>query len=390
MRYTILLGIFISIFLSACASEKATNPKQFIVNGEIKGLNTHLYYRHPDKEYSRGTPLDSIIVKDGKFQWIDSVSTISMVRASTNFRDENNKLFKRPDGGGYFPVKSMYLMFLIEPGANVEISGEATDFMNAYPSGGEHNNTLAAINKLTFPVFNEVGNLMVDHSFEKDSIKAKAIEAQANVIDSLGKIERTEYLRANPNSIAALWYLDDMMKRRQIEDEVAIDIFNSVSKDFSDSDFYKTVASRVSGIMDTKEGSPVPTIKTMATLDGQEFDISTYRGKYILIDFWGIWCGPCVKEMPTVKAFQEKHKDKLVILGINSGDRKEKIEKFIAKHDYNWQHILSDRKNTPDNFVTRFNVKGFPTKFIIDPEGKILKRYVGGGETAFEFLEELL
>ncbi|MCB0451095.1 MAG: TlpA family protein disulfide reductase, partial [Confluentibacter sp.] len=118
--------------------------------------------------------------------------------------------------------------------------------------------------------------------------------------------------------------------------------------------------------------------------------IKSLRGKYVLIDFWGIWCGPCVKEMPEVKAFQDKYKDKLVVLGINSGDSKEKIQKFVDENGYAWQQLMSDKANTPDNFVNRFNVQGFPTKFIIDPRGNIVKRYVGSGEEAFKLLEELL
>lgn len=53
-------------------------------------------------------------------------------------------------------------------------------------------------------------------------------------------------------------------------------------------------------------------------------------------------------------------------------------------------HLLSDTANTSDNFVNRFNVQGFPTKFIVDSRGTIVKRFVGGGEEAFELLEELL
>ena len=94
--------------------------------------------------------------------------------------------------------------------------------------------------------------------------------------------------------------------------------------------------------------------------------------------------------MPEVKIFQEKHKDKLVVLGINSGDTKEKVQSFINEKGYDWQQILSSKESNSDNFVNRFNVQGFPTKLIIDRRGNIVKRFVGGGEEAFQLLEELL
>ena len=103
--------------------------------------------------------------------------------------------------------------------------------------------------------------------------------------------------------------------------------------DLSEYEDYKSIATRIEGIKNTKEGAPVPAIKTTATLDGNEFNINSLRGKYVLIDFWGIWCGPCVKEMPEVKDFQEKYKDKLVVLGINSGDTKEKVQKFVDENN---------------------------------------------------------
>jgi len=107
-----------------------------------------------------------------------------------------------------------------------------------------------------------------------------------------------------------------------------------------------------------------------------------------LIDFWGVWCGPCVAEMPTVKEYADKYADKLTILGINSGDSKEKMVNFLKEKGYDWQQVQSGKDS--DNLVLKFNVAGFPTKFIIDPEGKIIQRYLGSGEKAFEKLDELL
>jgi thiol-disulfide isomerase/thioredoxin len=162
-----------------------------------------------------------------------------------------------------------------------------------------------------------------------------------------------------------------------------------MDKSLSDNTHYKQVATRVKGIESTMIGKIAPDFTTKSTLDGSEFTFNSLRGKYVLIDFWGIWCGPCVAEMPTVKEYANKYADKLTVLGIDSGDTKEKIKEFITKNNYDWQQVLSVR-NSEDDFVLKFNVAGFPTKFIIDPEGKILGRYLGSGEKAFQKLDELL
>ncbi|MCK0131655.1 TlpA family protein disulfide reductase [Flavobacteriaceae bacterium F08102] len=383
----ILIG---ALSIMSCKTEES-NPKQFTLTGEIKGLTGNLFFRHPDKEYTRDTPADTIHVVDGKINFSDTISELNIITAYTDFSDPNNKLFKKPaDGKGYFPTKSMLFTFFAFPGADIKVSGEATDFMNAYPSGDEYNNSLAAINKIAYPNYNTTVNLAVQATHETDSLVIQEINKKAEELSEEGRLARIKFVEENPNTVAAMYYLNDLMLRTQIDNDKAIEIFNSISKEHSGLSFYKTVESRINGILNTAEGSPVPAIKTTSTLDGKEFDITSLRGKYVLIDFWGIWCGPCVAEMPQVKAFQEKYKDKLVVLGINSGDTKEKVQKFVEEHGYGWQQVMSVKENSSDNFVTGFNVQGFPTKFIIDPRGKIVKRYLGSGEEAFALLEELL
>lgn len=386
-----LLIFLVSLFaLTNINSQEKDNI--FTLTGEIKGLSGDLYFRHPDKEYTKTNYQDTIRVVNGKIQFSDTISKLAMIRAYPGFEGPDNKVFKIPKGGrGYFPVKCAYLSFYAFPGANVTVSGEASDFMDMYPSGDKLNESLAAANKITFPSFNEMGNLAVKNTYETDSLIMKANNEKAEAVFNKFKVDIIEHIKNSPKSLAAAWYINDMLIRSQIEIDEAEELFNSLSsEELSEYPDYMDVATRIAGTKATQEGFPVPSIKTNATLDGKEFNINSLQGKYVLIDFWGIWCGPCVAEMPEVKKFQEKHKDKLVVLGINSGDTKEKIQAFVEKNGYAWQQLLSDKENTPDNFVNRFNVQGFPTKLIIDPRGNIVKRYVGGGEEAFKLLEELL
>ncbi|MDO5980353.1 redoxin family protein [Flavivirga spongiicola] len=389
-----LSGILYISFLgfTSCKTEGQLNKDEhtFTIEGKIKGLTSNLYYRHPDKEYSREHPSDSIVVTNGKFSLTDSISNLSLLNFYTSYDTKKNNLYKIAKSGGFYPVKSMYLMMYAFPGASIEVSGEAIDFMNAYPSGDIYNNGLAEINKITFPNYNESANLMIKASFEKDSSKVEILNKASDSISELVRLAQIDYIKNHPESLAALWYLENMIMTEQIDDDTAIALYQKASPNLTSTETYKAISSRIEGIEATKEGMLVPSIKSTSTIDGSEFDIFSLRGKYVLIDFWGTWCGPCVEEMPKVKSFQEKYKDQLVVLGINSGDTKKRVVKFLKNNDYQWQQLMSDKANTPDNFVNRFNVKGFPTKFIIDPEGKIVKRYLGSGEDTFSLLEELL
>lgn len=378
---TLCLLFVVGFSQTAISQEKST----YTVSGEIKGLSSNLLVLIPS-EYSGGYVFDTIFVKNNKFTFTHDIDEVKLVKLFT--RDQ--KLAKRTASGGYYPVKSQSILFFAFPGADVKITGEATDFFNAYPSGDAYNNSMAAINKIAYPNFNKSVNLSVKASFEKDTIKAKELAKLSNKIKDEGKEARIKHLEENPSSLGALWYLNDMMRRKQIDNSKSIELFNNIPKDFSDLSFYKNVELRINGISATKEGMPVPSIKTTATLDGAEFNITSLRGKYVLIDFWGTWCGPCVKEMPKVKEFQEKYKENLVVLGINSGDRKERIQQYVDKKGYTWQQLMSVKGDNADDFVNQFNVRGFPTKFIIDPEGNIIKKFVGSGDEAFHLLDKLL
>ena len=90
------------------------------------------------------------------------------------------------------------------------------------------------------------------------------------------------------------------------------------------------------------------------------------------------------------KSIRKKYDKSLVVVGIDSGDKKERVEDFVSRNGYDWIQLMSQKGGGPDDFVTKFNVNGFPTKFIIGPDGKILYRFVGNAEEAFVKLDELL
>jgi len=389
------LGLFIitlTFFIACNTEEKKTEKKEqtntFTISGEIKGLgNNNLYFRMPDETQEKKFRYDSIIVKNDKFSFTEKIDQIKLLKFWVKIKSIEKSV---PGANGYFPSLSNNLNLFIFPGADVKVSGEILDFVNAYPSGDPANDDLAKLHREIYPILNKVVNLKIESVSEKDKNKSKEIR---NIIkDELEKVDeiKIDFINKNPSSIASLWYVSDMMMRNQLSNEEAIAIFNKLDKKLNDNPFYKDIEIRIEGIKATKEGQMVPEIKTTSTVDGKEFDLSSYRGKYVLIDFWGSWCGPCVAEMPKVNEYAKKYKGKLEILGINSGDSKKKLTDFLNEHNYKWQQILSARGESTDNFVLKFNVAGFPTKFIIDPEGKILKRFVGNSEEAFIFLDELL
>ena len=375
--------LLLTAVLFACKPEVKVAPNSFTVTGTLKELDTEFMTRsYKDAEGNRVS--DSIFVENGKFTYTAKISEPEFIVFWPNV--ENT--IKRTDRG-YYPAKSSQFAFLAAPGDYIEFKGEVTDFVDAYPTGTPANDDLASINSKIFPLLNQAVNMQLEQNKLEDTdphyqVLTDSMNLLNEKVDEIKKV----FVASNPKSQAAAWYLSDMMVRSQVSQDEAIKIFKSFDKSLEGYTYYEAVAQRVEGIESTMEGKIIPNFTSNATPNGETFELYSLKGKYVLVDFWGTWCAPCIAEMPTVKEYQEKYKDQLVILGINSGDSMEKMVQFLDKYDYDWQQVLA--QNETEDLVLKLNVAGFPTKFILDPEGKIIKRFVGSTEEAFDVLDEIL
>ncbi|HWB27414.1 MAG TPA: TlpA disulfide reductase family protein [Chitinophagaceae bacterium] len=117
---------------------------------------------------------------------------------------------------------------------------------------------------------------------------------------------------------------------------------------------------------------------TMPGLDGKTLSISNFRGKYLLVDFWASWCGPCRGENPNVVAAYNKYKDKnFTILGVSLDQDKASWVQAIKKDGLNWNQ-MSDLKYWNSAAVNAYQFDGIPFNVLIDPDGKIIASSLRG------------
>lgn len=134
-------------------------------------------------------------------------------------------------------------------------------------------------------------------------------------------------------------------------------------------------------------GQQAPTF-TAPKLDGQEASLAAFRGKYVLLDFWASWCGPCRKEMPHVKAAYEEFKDKnFTVFALSIDKDRSAWEKALKEDAMPFVHAI-DRKDE-SNANNLYMVTAIPTNFLIDPSGKIIAKNLRG-EKLREFLQSVL
>jgi thiol-disulfide isomerase/thioredoxin len=121
------------------------------------------------------------------------------------------------------------------------------------------------------------------------------------------------------------------------------------------------------------EPAKMPRLK-VETLDGKTFDLASHRGQWVVVNFWATWCAPCIAEMPELSAFIKARKDVEGIgLAYEDTDRQEIID-FLKQRPVDYPIAQIDVEAPPEDFDTP---RGLPTTYLIDPDGRIAKHFLG-------------
>lgn len=139
-----------------------------------------------------------------------------------------------------------------------------------------------------------------------------------------------------------------------------------------------------------KEGATAPDF-TLNDLNGNSFTISSTRGKWVVLDFWGSWCMPCIKGMPEMKQTYKKFSGKVEFIGICCNDKQERWQKAVNDHALPWIQLFNPRDiDYRQDPLVLYNVKAFPTKIILTPEGTIHKIFVGETPDFYKELDNVI
>jgi thiol-disulfide isomerase/thioredoxin len=144
--------------------------------------------------------------------------------------------------------------------------------------------------------------------------------------------------------------------------------------------------------IEMRVGNEVPDF-AFTDFDGRARRLSDFRGKYVMLDFWATWCGPCIVEIPNLKLAYEKYRSRgFEIIGLDQGESPERVKKFISQTGTHWTQATPE--STRELAEKRFRIVVIPTTLLLDPQGKIISTGDGDlplrGKDLIETLDRVL
>lgn len=362
----------------------------FKVSGSLKGLGSNKVRVFTQKNGRVAMDTLSPVGKD-RFVWEGFLEEPQLVRievldSTLNLRVGKAVSFAPP------------LMFLLT-NAVVSIKGKANEIYSAAVMSKDPEMVMyEPYRQIDIENVRSTWTLQKEYNIKlraMDTIGNGQLTAQMSVLRKQNQQNRMKYIDANPTSFASVLMLTNLGLVMTPEDMIRR--FDSLDPSVRSSNAGKTLNAKIETNRRTAIGKSVVDFEQNG-LDGKMVSTAALRGKVILIDFWGSWCVPCRKSHPGLKDLYAKFKPKgLEIIGISNESfsiTKTKDQQIAAwknaikEDDINWLHILYDA--SLNDIVKTYDIMGYPTKYLIGKDGKIIMKFLGSSESQHKQLEKLL
>jgi len=348
------------LLLAACHGNENTNEKteksdsSFAIIGKVTGQDSGLIYLI----HRQSGKIDSTSLDHGFFKFNGKSDTVELCRISLN---DQAKSFFLENGKIAMLIKKDSVRYALISGT------KAQDEYNYYQDhiSKPVTDRMTQVDKAYDAASNNKNNRAVD-SLEK-LYEALDLEQKQLVID---------YTKSHPASIVAafLVYNNFTYNARMGQlDSLYQQLDTSVRVTY----YGKMIQNTIEKMKFTAVGMPAPDF-SCDDVNGKPVSLASFKGRYVLLDFWASWCGPCRQENPSVvKAFHRFHDKGFDIFGVSLDDTKADWVKAIKKDGLDWTQV-SDLKGWKCEPAALYGVKAIPMNFLIDKNGTIVAKGLRG------------
>ncbi len=211
---------------------------------------------------------------------------------------------------------------------------------------------------------------VMEEIHELNPAKTDSLIKERYRIETAMAVIKRQYASAHPQYIYSAALLSETLSDSL---EVTGRIYETLSPEVKASRYGQTVGQRVK----VRSGQPAYDF-TLSDIEGNEIRLSDFRGKWVLLDFWGSWCIWCRRGNPSLVDLYEKYGGKdFEIIGLAARDKEEAWKKAIVDDQLTWRHANLELNEGGSDLPAKYNVAGYPTKILVDPEGNISVISVG-------------
>jgi peroxiredoxin len=370
---------YILILLVCLPALVIAQGNSYMVQGSVGNFNApatmYLVYSQSGKTFK-----DSAVLADGKFQFTGTCTNDCPQKAYLLFDKNGTGLQDNMD------FKVIYL----EEGKNT-VKGNST-LAGAAVAGTKTNLENTRYGLVHKPIDDAMTALQAKQTAaseeeQKSDTFEKALSESAQAIRAQETIIIKKFIQENPNSFISLELLSNLTYTTDYA-EIGL-LFNRLTPAVKASADGKQFAETLSRLNATALGAIAPEF-TVADTSGNMVSLSSFRGKYVLIDFWASWCVPCRQENPNVVKTFNRYKDQnFTIIGV-SLDRptgKESWLNAIHKDGLTWTQLSELAAAGKSKTAALYALSSIPSNFLLDPDGKIIAKNLRGEDLGNKLAE---
>ncbi|NQV52256.1 MAG: AhpC/TSA family protein [Flavobacteriales bacterium] len=312
--------------------------------------------------------------------YLQYLTAVKIVNVDTAVTDaEGNFSFKfKVDVAGYYRIglnDNNICVLIVEPKDKIKVQADAQNIYQTYVvENSPESKRLQDLNKMLIPR-DSVSMALQNAQMTKDQQKFQEVVAVYDGILAEVNQQVKDFIKEDPATLSSLAAIQNLNLDQDFEYFALV--IDALKGKMESNEFYKSLSDQVNAQRKLAVGSPAPDI-SLPQPDGQTLSLAELQGKYVLIDFWASWCGPCRKENPNVVRVYNKYHDKgFEILGVSLDKDRNSWVKAIQQDGLVWKHI-SDLKYWNSVVVPEYQVKGIPLTYLVDPDGNIVGKNLRG------------